>query len=358
MGRLGGTMLRTACIAAIGALLAACSAADYKQPIIAFSDSTKKAAATLTDYEKTLDQAALNANMNYAVMHPMEVRHKKGECVQGKKHCRLVLRGKDGKEHLLSPGPIDPRIRSIMAALVVYADNLKAIATADTSTDIKSAADAAQANAINLAKAIDAFNAQHGITKDPLEPQVTKFAPPVQNAAVFVLDQYADAVKLQALRNATRAMNVVFPSFMKVASQVVDAGMTIKRDELAAAFDHSDQAFFEAGNAVHAARIKRAADSKRAADGKQTPDDAPPPQVDRDKLLALEAAAEAYDSSLQNHPEAIFHDLATAHDKLTKALNDPQITWDQFWAIMQRLSDDANKLAGIVNSVRTASAGH
>lgn len=345
-------MLRIVLIAATGALLAACSAADYKQPIVAFSDTTKNAAATLTDYEKALGQAALNANMNYAVMHPMEVRHKSGECFQGKMRCRLVLRGKDGNERLLNPGSIDPRIHSIMAALVVYADNLKAIATADTSADIKSAADAAQANAINLAKAIDALNAQRGITGNPLEPQVTKFAAPVQNAAVFVLDQYADAVKLQALRDATRAMNVVFPSFMRVASQVVDGGMTIKRNELAAAFDHSDQAFFEAGNAVHAAKIKRAADSKQAHD------DAPPPQVDRDKLVALAAAAEAYDSALQDHPEVIFQDLAVAHDRLTKALNDPQITWDQFWAIMQRLSDDANALAGIVNAVRTASASH
>jgi hypothetical protein len=321
-----GWVLRFAGAAVLAASLCACSASDFKQPITAFSVVTKKAAASLGEYEQALDKAGLDANIDFAVGHPAELRPAKNECQQGEKRCRLVLRGKNGESRYLDPGPIDPRIRAIMAAVVEYADNLQTIATADTGAEIKTATDATKANALGLAKAIDAYNAQQKNKVDKLEPSVTKFAGPVSDAFVFVLDKYADAVKLNALRQATSAMDEVFPSFMNLAGQVADAGMTLKRNQLGSAYANADDTYWQAG------------------------------KPDRAKVVALYNAAQAYDSALNTSPKEMFASLAEAHTKLTKALNNPEVTFDELWPILQKIVEDANKLADIVQAIEKASA--
>ena len=63
--------------------LAACAAVDFTDPVIGFSKATTEAAKSLSDYEKTLDNAALEANISYALANPASLRAKSGECTQG-----------------------------------------------------------------------------------------------------------------------------------------------------------------------------------------------------------------------------------------------------------------------------------
>ncbi len=341
---------RLCVIAPCAVLLGACAASDFSKPVTDFSDAAKKAATSLTDYEKTLDQAAVDANISYALGHPSALRYPRGDCIQGAKRCRLIIRGEGGNEINLDPGPVDPRIRGAMAAVVSYVDNLKAIVTADNAAAIKSASDAAAASAINFAKAVDGYNAQKRSGAEKLEPQVSALAAPVSAALTYGLTQYAETIKVQALRRATTAMNQAMPEFMTIAGTVADSGLTSKRNQLASAFDNANSAFIEGVSAVAAARTKKKEKTDKGGD-----DDGTLPEIDRGKIVAFQNAAQAYDASLQLNASQIFSDLAEAHDNLTKAINEPEISLDEFAAILQRVVEGASKLNDISKSLQTAS---
>jgi hypothetical protein len=339
-------LVRGCAVLSVVAVLAACSTSDFKQPVTAFADATKLAAASLTEYEQTLDKAALDANITYAAAHPAELRAMSNECRLGAQRCRLVLRSRDGTTRPLDPGPVDPKIRAIMAAVVEYSNNLKAIATADKTAEIKTATDATKTNAINLAKAIDAYNAQQKVKADKLEPRVTELAGPLAEAAAFALNLYVESIKLKALRHATTVMDEVFPELMAIAGEVADAGMAVKRNQLGVAYVNADDTLWQ--------KQQQQSQPQQPQPQQEQPKTQQPP-VDRAKVVAVISAAQAYDSALNTKPKALFNALAEAHQKLTKALNKSDVTFEELWPLLQNVADQASKLAAIVQAIQKAS---
>jgi hypothetical protein len=308
---------------ACAVVLHACSASDFKLPIVAFSKSAKEAASALAEYEKTLDNAAHEGRLAAAVSGKNRVATKGKECSLNSGRCRLVLVSESGSEQILAIEPVDPVIRGIMASVATYATLLESIATAETASEIKSATDATKGNLINLAKSIDALNAARGQSASKLEPTLTTWAAPVADAIVFALNLYVESVKLQALREATSMMNEIFPSLTTLFGTVANAGMRFKKEELYKAYNAAYEAF-----AVN--------------------------PRDRAKLDALVAAAKAYDSFLTIRPEAIFIELEKAHAALTAELKQPNPSFEQLWTHIARVAEQAGRLAEIIKALDKA----
>lgn len=318
------SVMRLATLAAVF-LLTGCGAGDYKPPITAFSAATKVAAASLAEYEGTLDGAALEANLSLALSNPAVLRVTAGDCIPGSTRCRLVIRSRSGEEQPLIPGPIDPNIRRLMAGLVAYSADLEAIVAADTEGEVKAAADAAKGNLISLAKSVDALNKQLNAPSQDLEKAATAFAAPVADAVVYLAGKYVATLKLDALRKATGTMSEIFPTLTTVFGVVADAGMTRKRNHVGRAYDAASLAF------------------------------ASEPRT-RPKLDALRVASEAYDAALVTDPKTVFKSLEQAHGALSQALKRPEPTFEMLWPLIQQVAAEAEKLKSIVSALAKAAS--
>jgi hypothetical protein len=304
---------RVLCIQRIVFLLipfafAGCSTADFKQPVSAFSDATKVAAASFDDYANSIDQIALEQNISDVVAGNAKL--KIPDCKRQSKQCRLFMTINNGTKPIKAA--LLPNIRKIMVGLVTYASDLDAIATSDTAGEIKNASDAAQANLVSLAKGIDSLNTQLG-KKTTVETEVSAFGAPIGDILTLTLTKYAEEVKLEALREATARMDSVFPDITKAFVQVALSDNDIKTTRL---FDKF---------------VKARADY----------DDSPTNET----LEALQTAADAYNVALTAKPGEVFTKLSDAHAALTMALRAPKIDFATVFALIQQVSGAATKLA-------------
>jgi hypothetical protein len=312
------------CLASlIAAAVVGCTAGDFKEPIQKFADATSEASKSLTDYEKTLDKAALDKMLASAERGELQIYLDDRECNSRAPRCQVRVKGEKGAVGILALQPIDPRIRGLMVGMVSYANSLVAIAKADTTSEIKTAADAAKGNVVGLAKAVDNLNVALGRKTDKLEPAITSIASPITDAVVFGLSLYVESVKLQALRYATSTMNEIFPDLTVVFVTVADGGMRYKRAALKRAFDNAYTEF--SSNPKNRANID-----------------------------AVVTAAQSYDAALAFDSGKIFMSLQDAHAALTKALLTPEPNFQTLWPLLQRVADQAAQLSDIALALQKA----
>jgi hypothetical protein len=309
-------------LAAAAILLSSCSAADFKEPIGAFSKATTAAASSFADYQKVIDAASSDHKLVAAAQNTLiNVREEPGTCRDKYSHCRLQVKLSDGW-HYLGTEPTAPQIQKLMDGLVAYAATLTAIASADTAGDVKSALGAAKASITNLATAGDALAKQVGRPAN-LTSSVSALSGPVTDVVNFALTQYLEQVKLDALKTATNKMNKLFPRLVPLFGDVGSTAVGIKVADL-------EKAYVDAKNTSHT------------------------DPTSQSKLQAWEAAATAYDAALSTSPTKIFTDLMLAHTSLTAALNSPTPTFDEVWTQLQNVADDATKLAAAAKALKDA----
>ncbi|HEV2629450.1 MAG TPA: hypothetical protein VGV41_12495 [Pseudolabrys sp.] len=296
-------------------LLAACTAASFKQPIAGFADATKAASTSVDAYSKTIDAAAQDEKIDEVIAKPSRIEIPHGDCRINSKGCRPMVRI-GSVTTPLAPTPTTPKLKMLVAGLVTYSTNLTAIGNAETQSDLASAINATRAQTVGLAKAIDGLESQRSPHAGKLEPTVTAYASPIADAVTLGLGLALEQLKLAALREATGRMDEIFPVATRICAEYAVSGLNISKDGLFKSFE----------------------DANTVVVG---------PKVTAKQVEALQSAAAALDAALATDPKKVFADLRKAHSALTRALNDPQPSLDELWVALQQISDDAVKIEAI-----------
>jgi hypothetical protein len=206
-----------------------------------------------------------------------------------------------------------------------YAGGLTEIVTANTNGEVDAAITAVKTNLLSLAKSGDTLSKQLGRPSPNLEQRITTYASPIANAAAYGLNKVLEGVKLAALRQATTQMEALMPELSGTFDLAAETAWVFRRNNLHAKFR------------VALVSFNRSAKTKKTYE-------------------ALEKARAEYDAVLrqQGNAGAIFRALATAHSALDEAVHNPQISPATLLAAIQRVSDEAVKLASIANEFREA----
>jgi hypothetical protein len=118
-------------------------------------------------------------------------------------------------------------------------------------------------------------------------------------------------------------MDSIFPDLIVLFNQVAVADITEKRKDM-------DTVFRAAWKAYRNDRASRA------------------------KFETLRTTVTAYHGLLARKSASVFDDLQKAHAELTKALHDPKLDFERLWPLLQRVTDEAVRLAEIAKEFREA----
>ena len=296
--------------------LSACAANNLSEPIGAFKQVTDQAASGLekqqTAINKEIFDEATDAALkqDFATVNPLT-----GDCgLTGR--CRLFVKVDAGAPWPYSSGAFDDGVIALMDQVQAYVANLSAIASAGTPAEIDNATAKVKANTLALAGTIDAIQKQRGVVGASLQSTITPFAAPVTELVTFGLQQYVEAKRRAAIREAAHEMQPVLDDAVLVFNEVMSESFELKRNALAGAF-------------------QKARDDYRAD------------PHDKTKLTAYKNAAEALDGVLVAKPETMFTDLAKAHAALVRALDMKDLSFAEVWPLLRSVAENATKLASI-----------
>jgi hypothetical protein len=313
-------VVRLALLPACGLWLAACAASDFAGPVTAFSDATKTAATSFKTSRESLAKLS-NERRLRAAADGGNIIAMDGDCRVGSPRCRLLVVDKSGTKKPLTNS--FEGLQELMDGLVAYTDNLVAIVKADTTGELAKGTEAAKSNLTSLAQSGTSL-AQALNLKGVSFARVSPFISPVAEAVNFGLNKALEAKKIAALREATAEMEEMFPALTTVFNAVNDAALRIERNQLFATYRKADSAF------------------------RRNPNDAT-----RD---AYKIAAQAYDAALTSNPKNVFDALREAHGVLAQSLQSHTPSFNELFALLQKATEEANKLAEINKAFQKAGA--
>jgi hypothetical protein len=206
-----------------------------------------------------------------------------------------------------------PNHLDVANAIASYAKALSDVANADSRPQVTEALDAIAASAAAIAQA--AYPQGGG-------PAVSAIATPAANALAWVYGKYQESLKIEALRNATQAMDPLIQDVSK---------------------KFSDVAFFVAD--VREGELQKSLLDAQAAWRKRK---------DSASLDEFLSTADALDKQLSARPVNLFADMGEAHAKLTSALKDEIHSFADARAAIERLANDAQDVFNLVKSFKTA----
>ncbi len=313
-----GTRTTLAMVGGAALLLtfAACSSTDYTIPVNNFAAATgnaKEALAGLntevtTAYKGVLDERILSGRALLRAASP--------ECLTTSERCRLMVTSAAGEE-FYPPEPPLQQMTVLMEQTDAYAKNLKALLEADTATQVAGHVNAALGSVQNLAETVAKASAAPGVAP----ATVPDFATPVGAGVNWVVGQYVESVKVQGLKDATKAAKPVVRDaadlFALTASIIADVPRATLAEEVSLANDtyQNDR-------------------SNKAA------------------LVKLTKAAAKYDSLLTADPPQVFQRLGEAHDALADALQGGDITLSFAISKIEAFAAEAENLSKIVKDLR------
>jgi hypothetical protein len=247
----------------------------------------------------------------------LAVKAKGDECELGSTRCRIVLIDPNdpSKEQLFPPDPLLGNMVVVMAEINAYAQNLAALVADDSAekaaTDVNAALGSVEALANTVAKAEGKAKEKH---------TVPSFATPVGSAVNWLIGQYANYVKLEGLRVATKEAKPVIERAAVIFKDAAIFGSDPQRSALTNSFQTKIDTY----------------------------------QDNRSSETSLDAAVDAaklYDDLLQSQPGATFEQMGIAHSALADALQNPNTSWPQVIAQVQNFAAQAQELAKIAQSL-------
>jgi len=307
-----------------GMSVSGCASSDYTKAVEGFANATASAGKGLSQAEKVLDEDVYAELLRKALKKPNAVRpFKREDCLPGgAKRCRLVYRDSPtGHAHLLQLEATDANMRRVMDLVAAYAGHLGSIAAAGSAEEVKAGVAGVKTSIISAARSADAFNKQQGQKTTKIEERVSALAGPIGATVEYFIGKYLDSLKLEALREATNAVDPDFPKIAQALGGIARSALIVQQTSLGNAYDEATTRF-----------------------------ENDPSVATRDRLVA---AAHALDASLQIRPEDTFAALAAAHTKLTILLNDKGGS-DDFWSQLQVAIVEANRIIDIVEQYQAA----
>jgi hypothetical protein len=299
-------------------VIAGCSAANYSKPIATFAEATANAKSALSDLNKTVT-AEYTALLSQRARTNLKqaVKAKDGECQLGSARCRIVLVDpEDGKkEELFPPEPLLGNMVAVMGDVNAYAQNLAALVADDSAEKAAADVNAALASVEKLANTV-ANAGGKGKGKEP----VPSFATPAGAAVNWLIGQYANYVKLEGLKVATKEAKPVIESAAAIFKVAADFGSDPQRAELTNSFRKKIDTYQdERSNEI--------------------------------KLNTAVDAAKLYDDFLQSKPGMVFEQMGKAHSALSDALQNPDPSWPQVIAEVLYFAAQAEELAKIAQNL-------
>ena len=204
---------------------------------------------------------------------------------------------------------------AVMGDVNAYAQNLAALVAEDSadkaSADVNAALGSVEKLANTLAKASG---------KDTAKEPIPSFATPAGAAVNWLIGQYANYVKLEGLKVATKNSKPVIERAAEIFKVATIFGSDPQRAEFVALFRTSIDGY---------------TDERKS----------------ETKLNAAVTAAKQYDDLLQSQPGETFEQMGKAHSALADALQNPDPSWPQVIAQVLDFAAQAEQLAKIAQGL-------
>jgi len=320
----GSVSARLAVIAGSFFVIAGCSATNYSTPIQTFASATANANSALADLNKTATAEYtdfLSQRARKDLQHWI-LQGRPGECELGSQRCRVALVNvsKDQnknqiEDQLFPPEPLLGNMVAVMGDVNTYAQNLAALVADDDAAKAEADVNAALGSVEKLANTVAKAGGK-GKEKEP----IPSFATPVGSAVNWLIGQYANYVKLEGLKAATKEAKPVIKSAADLFGRAAIFGSDPQRAELTKSFREKMDAY----------------------------------QNDRSSEANVDAivdAAKRYDDFLQSKPGKAFEQMGDAHSALADALQNGNPSWPQVMAQIQEFAAQAEELAKIAQNL-------
>jgi len=307
---------RLAALVVCFALGACASAQDFQQPIGDFATATSSATTALQSLDQT-ETANYNAlALSEALKDPSLIASRSGDCrLQNSTGCTVVVKPAEagGTPLPLGVKSLVPNSIQIMTVVANYANALKTLSTADSTPAVQDGLGKTLGAAVSVASTINA----------PMGSLISAIQQPLTQTGVYLFQQYQNAATVDAMRRATTAADPVIQQAMGVLS---DEYIAVQNAAIARASDDYEDKLIAA----------RAPGGGEAA------------------INALIASANTFDDELKLRNTNIYAQVATAHQQLTQALQDPDVSLTDAIAQIQVLVQQIKNVQTIAADIQAA----
>lgn len=309
-------ILRAASFALFFGALSGCSATDHTAAVTTFAEATTAAETALVglnqivteQYKAYLEQQA-RTDLGLAV------KAGQNECELGSTRCRVVIVDPtaEGGEQPFPPDPLLNNMVTVMGDIRAYAQNLAALLADDSAAKAEANVNAALGSIESLASTLAKADGKGTST-------IPSFATPVGAGVNWLVGQYANHVKLEGLRSATRHADPTIQRAVELFAIASVFGSDPQRSDL------TD----DVRNKIIAFQDDRAS---------------------RSNLTAAVNAAATYDRFLVSVPSATFTKMGEAHAALAEVLNNPNFSLPEMFSKIEAFAAEAEKLSEIVKDL-------
>ncbi|MBT4966609.1 MAG: hypothetical protein HOM79_10340 [Alphaproteobacteria bacterium] len=210
---------RSAISAATLLILAGCSVADYKAPIIELGTAVNDTASTVHKIDLEITKARNKRWLTLLASGNASLQTANNSCASGTKTCSLVIRFL-GKDKGKSPFPATAQEKSDLAGLgglKNYVAGLRAIVDAETASAVTTSANEALAGAAKIETSL--AEAQKSVIPSGT---IKAYGEPVLAAVKWLVTQYVERVKYKALAAATLRAQPTIEKLAKYHGKVAE----------------------------------------------------------------------------------------------------------------------------------------
>ena len=306
-----------ACVA-----LAACASEPYREPIAAFAQAVNKSGDALA----TLDSQLTGAHAAVQRSRALSGRYflKLDKCDHNTENygkCVLLLqKTTDDGSSIGEPSKMQPdaklsQVRALFGDIASYASSLSAVSNANTDHEIENAVTKALASVEKLAK-------DESVREklDKQDASVRDFATPIATIINWVVGRYVETVKINAMREATRAADPIVRAATLVLIDIEGQGKRVLYTKLVDNLSARMDAWREEPN-----------------------------EANLDKLLAAVEAVQRFSIETRS---SLFVALGRAHKGLADRFADSaKAGWVTTMAEVEQFNNEAQALLGVIDSL-------
>lgn len=302
-------------------LASACSVSDYKKPVTDFATATRDAEQALTTLDRQVTEAYAARLREDVFRGNGDTRRKmvlvrSGECGLASERCRLVARDIGGSSQLLPPAPLLGNLVALMESITIYTQGLTEIVNADTADQVTAHVNATLGSIENLATDVDR------VAGSSIAGNVTAYQTSVGKGLNWLFGQYVAKVQLDGLREATYRAQPVISRAAQIFQETATLAAVIANEELVQRFESAFEKFNTTGS--------------------------------ENNLEELVARAAAYDRVLMAKPSSVYQKLGSAHEALTKNLQNEDLSLVEVMAKIEAFATEAKALDEIVREIAAA----